>query len=221
MHRSGTSMVAKLLHGCGLYLGEAADLAEPGTHNPDGYWENLRFVEINDELLNGAGGGWDQVPPELATGAGNQRRDHHRRLRARAKALLGRFPQGAPWGWKDPRNSLTFPFWDDLCPGLRTVMCVRNPLEVALSLRRRNDFSYAHGLTLWAEYNRRLLESSSRERRLVTHYDAFFRDPEAEVRRLAEFAGLSPPEEVVRSTVAAVRSELRHNRFSAADLLDA
>ena len=52
MHRSGTSMVARLLHDAGLYLGEPADLAEPGIHNPDGYWENLRFVEINDWRRN-------------------------------------------------------------------------------------------------------------------------------------------------------------------------
>ena len=40
------------------------------------------------------------------------------------------------WGWKDPRNSLTLPFWKELLPNLKVVVCVRNPIEVIASLRR-------------------------------------------------------------------------------------
>jgi GT2 family glycosyltransferase len=221
MHRSGTSMVTKLLHQCGLNLGEAADLAEPGIHNPDGYWENLRFVEINDDLLDLSGGGWDLVPGGMRAGSSGPKAEGHARLRGRAQALIARFAACPAWGWKDPRNSITLPFWDELCPTLRVVVCVRNPLEVALSLRQRNDFSYAHGLSLWLKYNRRLLAAAAPARRMLTHYDAYFEDPAAEVRRLADFAGLRPAEAAVQACAAVVRPDLRHNRFTAADLLKA
>ena len=63
MHRSGTSMVTKLLHLCGLYLGEESDLMAATLENPEGYWENARFVGVNDDLLAHVGGGWDLAPP--------------------------------------------------------------------------------------------------------------------------------------------------------------
>ena len=31
--------------------------------NPDGFWEHLGFVALNDELLNALGGAWD-LPPK-------------------------------------------------------------------------------------------------------------------------------------------------------------
>ena len=38
-HRSGTSMVMRLLHECGLYLGAESDLMPAQADNPDGFWE--------------------------------------------------------------------------------------------------------------------------------------------------------------------------------------
>jgi len=51
MHRSGTSMVGRLLYQGGLYLGPDSELMPPGPDNPDGYWENRRFLQINDGIL--------------------------------------------------------------------------------------------------------------------------------------------------------------------------
>ena len=47
-------MVTRLLHGCGLYLGPKDALMPPQADNPDGFWEHLGFVALNDELLEGA-----------------------------------------------------------------------------------------------------------------------------------------------------------------------
>src|SRR6267142_2477971 len=62
-HRSGTSMLTRLLHTCGLELGPESELMPARADNPDGFWENLRFVAINDEVLNELGGAWDLPPP--------------------------------------------------------------------------------------------------------------------------------------------------------------
>ena len=62
MHRSGTSMVAKLLQQAGLNLGDEADLMPPAEENPEGFYEHLEFVRLNDEVLNVAGAGWDCPP---------------------------------------------------------------------------------------------------------------------------------------------------------------
>ena len=62
MHRSGTSMVAKLLQRAGLNLGAEGDLMPPAEENPEGFYEHLGFVRLNDEVLNVAGAGWDCPP---------------------------------------------------------------------------------------------------------------------------------------------------------------
>ena len=53
MHRSGTSMVTALLHHAGLYLGSEDDLMPATPDNQDGFWESMRFVELNDQLPGG------------------------------------------------------------------------------------------------------------------------------------------------------------------------
>ena len=56
-------MLTRLLHACGLYLGKKNELMPPQADNPDGFWEHLGFVALNDELLNALGGAWD-LPPK-------------------------------------------------------------------------------------------------------------------------------------------------------------
>ena len=180
-------MVTRLLHRCGLELGPESDLMPPQADNPDGFWEHLGFVALNEELLNELGGAWD-LPPNADENFTHARVDP---LRMKARLLIERFNSARVWGWKDPRNSLTLPFWQDLLPGLKTIIVVRNPLEVAYSMRERNGTSFSLGLRLWEIYNRRLIEKANEQQLLVTHYDLFFDDAETELRRIAEFTGLS------------------------------
>ena len=56
-------MVAKLMSRCGLFLGCETDLVGPSESNPDGHWEEVRFVGVNDAVLAEFGSGWDYVPP--------------------------------------------------------------------------------------------------------------------------------------------------------------
>ena len=43
-HRSGTSMVTRLLHCCGLELGPESELMPAQADNPEGFWEHLHLV---------------------------------------------------------------------------------------------------------------------------------------------------------------------------------
>src|SRR5262245_55388006 len=169
MHRSGTSLVAKLLNQSGLYLGDPDDLVPSSLYNSDGHWEHRRFVELSDEIMNEVGAGWD-VPP--STSVDWTRIVALPRLTQKAEALLAEFRGREPWGWKDPRATVTLPFWLHFWPDLQIITCVRNPLEVALSLRQRGLSSFTFGLHLWRLYNRRLEEHVPRDRQLVTHYAA-------------------------------------------------
>ena len=208
-------MVARLLHRCGLELGPESDLMPAQADNPEGFWEHLGFVALNEELLNELGGAWD-LPPKADENFTQARVDP---LRMKARLLIERFDSARVWGWKDPRNSLTLPFWQDLLPGLKTLIVVRNPLEVAYSMRERNGTSYSFGLRLWEIYNKRLIETANEQQRLITHYDSFFEDGESELRRIAEFIGL--PDAEASSAAALVITQRRHTHFTIDQLIEA
>jgi len=183
--------------------------------NPDGFWEHLGFVALNDQLLNELGGAWD-LPPNANENFRQPRLDP---LRSKARLLIEAFDSARVWGWKDPRNSLTLPFWQDLLAGLKTLIVVRNPLEVAYSMRQRNGTSYSFALRLWEIYNRRLLEAAKKQERLFTHYDLFFQNPETELRRIANFIGL--PDAKIQSAAKLVATQRRHTHFTIEQLIDA
>src|SRR5690349_20762927 len=134
MHRSGTSMVTRLLNLCGLYLGKEGDFFSNAESNPEGFWENVNFQKINNEILTSFGGEWD-IPPAFEVGW--EKSPHLISISNNAKLIIKEISRQPVWGWKDPRNSLTLPFWKRLVPDLKIVICLRNPFEVYRSLSER------------------------------------------------------------------------------------
>jgi hypothetical protein len=216
MHRSGTSMITRLLNLCGLYLGPEKEVAVSAFDNEAGFWENSRFVRHNDELLAHLGGGWD-LPPELADGW--EFRDQMGRFHEEALALVRQFTPYTLWGWKDPRNSILLPYWQRVIPDLKLLVCLRNPLEVAQSLRSRGHSSLAFGLHLWLTYNQRLLSGSRPEDRVVTHYNAYFYNPREELRRILNLLRISAPSQVIEQACATISEPLRHSWVTTEELV--
>ena len=218
MHRSGTSMAIRLLNVMGVYLGEESELVPATADNPDGYWEHSGFVDVNEEILHELGGGWD-LPVALPPGWRHD--DRFAPVRLRADELVTRFTNQESWGWKDPRNSLTLPFWQENVPQLKVVICLRHPLEVAVSLQRRGMFSYSLSLALWKAYNERILEATESAERIVTHYDTYYADASRELERVAEFVGIHPSSKEIEAAVGLIRQDRRSPRFTGEDLMSA
>jgi GT2 family glycosyltransferase len=209
MHRSGTSMVARLMRELGVDLGPDEELVPGNAFNADGYWENRRFVELNDTILERLGGGWD-TPPPLTDGWEDSA--SLAPLYETATRFVVDLGLTEPWAWKDPRASLTLPFWRRAIPDLKVVVCVRNPFDVLLSLRRRGYTSPALGVRLWLEYNQRILATVSRNSRVITQYERYFEDPARELRALLRYLDLPLNEKRLPGAVSAVKEELRHHR---------
>lgn len=207
MHRSGTSMVARVLRAGGLHLGSDDDLLPPAPDNPEGFFEHAGFVRLDDELLHATGGSWDRVPHLPPRSADDERVAP---LRPRAEALVADMAAAGAWGWKDPRTALTARFWLDLLPDVRFVVCLRHPFEVARSLKKRNGTSYLHSLALWQEHYELLLDAIGERPCLVVSYDAVLESPAVESRRLLRFAGLDEADE---AATAVIKPDLRHQRL--------
>ena len=149
MHRSGTSMVARILARLGLFVG----------WERDGYAEAVFFSVRHEAVLAAQGARWDHPAPldpllEDAAMRGQLVEALRRELRSPAvmsflgpaRYLRWRSPEHLPyaWGWKDPRSTLFLPLWLDVFPEARVIHVVRNGVDVALSLsvrerRRRAD----------------------------------------------------------------------------------
>jgi hypothetical protein len=204
-----------MLNECGLALGSNEDHLPPQPDNPEGFFEHRAFVDLNDRLLIRLGGIWRE-PPQPEPGWEND--PGLNELLVEAKALPVLHHLVSPWGWKDPRNSLTLPFWRRVFPDLMIVICVRHPLEVAYSLLARDHFPIRVGLELWRHYFDQVLMVAPRENRVVVHYAALFERPEAELRRLLDGIGLYADDTSVQKAVAAICATRRHSNMGPAAL---
>jgi hypothetical protein len=212
-------MIASLLHTCGLDLGPKKDFLPPAPNNPEGFWESRSFLRLNDAILKELGGSWDH-PPRMDV-AGWENEPNLQPLCERANKLVRRFDGREPWGWKDPRNCLTLPLWRKLLPEMKVLICVRNPLAVAESLRLRNSISYADSFDLWLTYNRCVLAAAPVEYRLVTHCETYLRDPCAELRRVLQWAGLPATADQTQQACQRIAPPLMHHRVTLTDLVNA
>lgn len=213
-------MITGLLRKAGVYLGEEVDFVEARQgENSEGFWEHFGFYALNERLLQHLGAGWDM--PDLP--GGWEARGDLEPFREEAVQLIQRMGSSmngnATWGWKDPRNSITVQFWESLLPGLRVIVCVRNPLQVAASLQRRNNLSFAASCRLWLRYYRNLLDAVPEQNRLVILYEKFLVDPEGEIRRLAGRLGLKTGETAATAVRSLVNPLLQHHKASLDELL--
>jgi len=209
MHRSGTSMVARLLNRCGVSLGPDGELLPAAPDNPEGFWENRRFLAVNEVILNKLGGTWAR-PPRFVPGWETTARVAT--LLTHARALGATFERAGVWGWKDPVNSLTIPFWRRAIPDIAVVVCVRHPRDVAASLQARHGCSEEVGLELWRRYAERLLGDRGTEPHVVTHYDAYFEDGARELHRVLTALGLPASARTISRALGSRRPRLRHHR---------
>jgi hypothetical protein len=161
MHRSGTSLAARMLEAMGLNLGPPDRLAPAKPDNPHGFFENDDLIRLHDQMLDTANAAWDLPPDQISPALVNGWRRLFSKKAEELVAGIRAFAPDAPrWGFKDPRLCMVLPFWLQLYPAADLVICLRDPFAVAQSLRRRNYFSMRNALALVDAYLRHL-ESSA------------------------------------------------------------
>jgi hypothetical protein len=218
MHRSGTSAVTRILHDLGVYLGPPHHHMKPRGDNPIGFFEHQPLTDLNDQIVWDLRGTWFS-PPVLSEGWV----DAPILLSTREKAVMlleEDFGTSAVWAWKDPRTSLTFPFWQPLLPPVRCVLCLRNPLDVARSLQVRDGFALEAGISLWMEYVAAAVRHTRGVPVLLVSYDDVLDRADETVDRLVAFAALRPSRDARDAAVAHASSNpgLRHHRATLDEL---
>jgi hypothetical protein len=121
--RSGTSFIAKTLHENGVVMGER--FRPPDKKNPDGYYEDLDFKELNESLLANKlpFSGWQYQVCELVDS------------------------KSGDWGVKDPRLCYLLGYYLDIIPSACALRAHRPIHEVALSMNRCYGWPIAEALS--------------------------------------------------------------------------
>lgn len=131
MHRSGTSILTKVLEKSGIFMGVVKD--------PN--YEAMHFLSINQQVMWKSGYDWHKpgVPPKEhwhAIPAHELYREHFR-LNGRW-AQLKQTLRNEDWGWKDPRNTFTLDMWLAKFPEAKVIHLHRNEEAIIASLQKRN-----------------------------------------------------------------------------------
>ena len=187
MHRSGTSATAGLLIGLGLSGPRPADLVPADDSNQLGHWESQAVHLCNVHVL-AARGATTYAPPPV--GLGWEDDAALEPFRAEARRWLSDTSAGRPLMVKDPRLCLTMPFWRTVVTApLGAVLVLRDPVEVARSLRARDGIPVLLGLALWDRYLRSAALGLAGLPTLVVTYDALVSDPAGWVETVCRFLG--------------------------------
>jgi FkbM family methyltransferase len=211
MARSGTSLTARVLNLLGVDLGPEEGLIPANVLNAKGFWERRVIYEINEAVLAAMGGDYAHPPP---LERGWERSAQLEPLKQRARKVLEECFGGSPlWGFKDARTSLTLPFWRELVPQMRCVICMRNPDEVFASLVRypSDGFEDRNWLDLWLRSTISAIVETEDNPLLLVFYEDYFADLRAQVELLAEFIDRPVTQAAFSAIESFVERDLRHH----------
>ena len=143
MHRSGTSLVSKILTDLNVFMGSKLD-----KNN-----ESIFFQRLNRWLLSCIGSSWDD--PKSFTNLSSPDRDIViNKLNNSLNTLFTKYfyfglkktfkgenfsKISYNWGWKDPSNTFTLPIWNRIFNNSKNIYVLRHPIDVSISLMNRNN----------------------------------------------------------------------------------
>jgi hypothetical protein len=207
MHHSGTSLLTRILMQMGVFGGHSpADfklqkLPTGAAVDPAKYWERLDVIAANEQLINASCSDVElarQVKLGWITGFGFRasavadaaQRLFVERMR-RVFDSLHSEASDAAIVVKEPRLSLTWPFWRPLIAPRRSVCVVlyRHPFLVAAGLRwrpRNRAMQLDDWLALWEKYTVGTLRACDGMRKVLVSHDALARSPQTTVQEVYE-----------------------------------
>ena len=219
VERSGTSVVAEMLHKWGAYAGPSEKLHKADAHAPRGYWEYLPLWDLLAEL------------GEFDAGATWWDSDFQRRMakkaadpvyRKKATELMAEMHKGAPWFWKDPALSHFLPFWKQVWGKAIYIITIRNPLDTAISWQKfimpsnvKAHVSFiAMNLLRWQHMMTLILQhAEDAQHRIFLGYEDVIRNPRMQAERLTDFLNAKFGNRVspIQAMIDAVEPQLWRN----------
>jgi len=224
MHRSGTSLIANLMHGVGVEFGE--ELLPADSFNAAGYWESKIICETHAKILGELNCDWHNPP--LSFPADWWRKSSIQELK---KILVDYVASNCKandkiWGFKDPRTAILLPLWLEIFDELQLeplyVLSVRHPGPVAASLATRDRLGFALSQALWLKTNLDVLSHAGNKLRAIVDYDRWFDSGMDQARTVVKSLNLPrsiSEEQIINAVEQTIHSGLRHHSSKQDEIL--
>jgi hypothetical protein len=205
----------------GANAGSVDDMTDTSPQNPKGFFELKEMRQFCDDVLFNAEADWWKV---ASLSLARVPHDVTRSAVWRAKRIIARLEESGPCIIKEPRLCLALPVFVRATENPVVIHIVRNPVEVALSLRTRNGFGVMQGLALWEAYNRAAIINSEGLPYVKISYRDLLEQPVATLAELVDslssmgIEGLHQPEEGALKEF--VTGSLRHERTEEGEIVN-
>ncbi len=196
MHRSGTSAATRVIN---LLGGDIAANLMPGMagNNDTGFWESQDLYEIHEQMLSEAvGATWDDLSPFPAGWYDTPKAAEY--VQRFQEKLAQDFENSAVFVLKDPRICRLLPLWLRIFEQFETepffAIPIRNPIEVARSLKSRDGFHFAKSYLLWLRHNLEAERDSRGYKRSFFTYEMLLEDWRGTMAKVYADLGLDLPQ---------------------------
>jgi len=205
MHRSGTSVVAGILHFNKVTMGTYETFwPRPLPQNPKGFYENYDFRKINDTILRESGYNTKHYKTRIPIPKFSK--NSKAKMIKTIEKYESKFEN---WGWKDPRTCLTISNWMvvfqelDLIEKVKIIFVSRRSLSVARSLKKRNDLPLLQGVNLWKVYTERAINfcESNNIPTIYLSFEGILKKPVSECEKIFKFLSQSFDKNIVNDFV--------------------
>jgi len=182
--RSGTSIVAGVLHHIGVNMGN--NIVKPNIDNPRGYFEDVEFIDINSRFVH--------------------KNISEKEFIDRAEDLINyRIKRNEWWGWKAATNSYVLSSYKNIVPNAKVIWANRN-LKDTIDSYKKCRFMYdglngVESLNSYLVYIHNILEETYENSWLKLEFEDAFIDPQKYVEKIIDFIGIKPTKEQIDNAV--------------------
>jgi len=212
MHRSGTSSLGGVLNLMGYDFGSDLMLGDDG--NPKGYFENNIIYNLNKKILRENNSVWDDYHFNI------DKIDNIRMLgyvQEAKKIITDEFEFIDRFAIKDPRNCVLFPIWEKACLELnieiKVILPYRNPIEIAVSLKKRNKFSFEKSLILWCHHFLSAEHVSREYDRIFSSFDDLVNKPLDVIKKIEKFIHIKMNTKQSKKITLFIDENIKHNNI--------
>jgi len=220
MHRSGTSVLSRSLKVMGVDLGDDLIPPEQGI-NEKGYWEDEELNHFNNEILEHLGMTWTSIRSVSDIDVARLKDSGYFE---KAESLLSEKSKDKKiWGFKDPRVSKLLKFWNEIfrlmAVDVHYLLSLRNPVEVAKSLVKRDSLDPTWSYLLWLEYTLSAMAELDLKKSIFVHYRSMLEDPQFQIEKMArKFELKINQQEMIEFKNEFIDTRLRHHLNDQEDL---
>ncbi len=215
MHRSGTSLISSMLNSLDFFTGNERDSLKTAGDNVYGFFENSKFVKINEKILRLLDSSWKDIS-KIDTSA-ERYMDIKKSCVEKIRSQIMEISKDASHiVLKDPRISILLPIWKEALADFEAkyIVMFRHPLEVYMSLDRREHIQKSTAMALWYDYNDRLVKGSDQKRTIYISYDSLLCRPFLTLELILHFLNFPYTSEHLHKALDLFDPEEKHHNIS-------